>query len=261
MEDSSLHSDGAEGGRGEAKGIPEGGRHEGMMVVRKQEAVNMKSVTELDKLVNNVILHKEFNKVHLKGFNAIWELKHVNEYEPYKELSTKDRWKEMSVKLRLPAEQTCNNSEEDALVFEVNGVFYQPLTDVIVSAFQEIAVGSFHLTPFQLFWKRSEDAPAKCVISKLYNSDAMIAEHQKILAQPHEPNCNLEIVVGAIMLRLDSTYLAMFGTAFLWPIYTYFSNQSKDTQGKPTSFSAHHIAYIPLVSGVKDCHISSLTSL
>ena len=216
--------------------------------------LNMKTVTELDKLVNDIILNEDFDKAHLKGFNAARELKHIDEYEQDKELPAKDRWKETSVKICLPAKRA-NNTSEDAPTFEVNGMFYWPLTDVIVSTFQEAAVESFHLTPFQLFWKHSEDALAKCVISKLYNSDAIIAEHQKILAQPHESDCNLKIVVGAIMLWLDSTHLATFGTASLWPIYAYFGNQSKYTWEKPTSFSAHHIVYIPSMSGVKDCHI------
>jgi Plavaka transposase len=216
---------------------------------------NMKSVTELDKLVNDVILDEDFDKAHLKGFNATRELKRVDEYEQDKELPAKDGWKETSVKISLPAERAHNDSEEDAPTFKVNGVFYRPLTDVIVSAFQEAAVQSFHLTPFRLFWKRSEDAPAERVISELYNSDAMIMEHQKILAQPREPDCSLEIVVGALMLWSDSTHLATFGNASLWPIYMYFGNQSKYTRGKLTSFSAHHIVYIPSVSDVKDCHI------
>lgn len=216
---------------------------------------NTKSVTDLDRLVNDVILTEDFDKGHLEGFNAARELKRMDKYEQHKEFPAKDGWKETSVKLRLPAERARNKSEEDAPEFEVGGVFYRPLTDVIVSAFQEAAAETFHLTPFRLFWQRSENEPAERVISELYNSDAMIAEHQKIQAQPREPGCNLETIVGAIMLWSDSTHLANFGTASLWPIYAYFGNQSKYTRGKPTSFAAHHIAYIPSVSDVEDCGI------
>jgi hypothetical protein len=83
----------------------------------------------------------------------------------------------------------------------------------------------------------------------------MITEHEKIQVQPHEPGCNLETVIGAIMLWSDSTHLASFGTASLWPIYAYFNNQSKYAQGKPTSFATHYIVYIPSVSDVKYCYI------
>ena len=213
---------------------------------------NMKSVAQLDKLVNDVILADDFDKTDLKEFNGARELKRLNEYGEQKNFSSKDGWKEASVKIRLPAERFCHTSESVAPEFEVNGVFYRPLTEVITSAFQEAAAETFHITPFRLFWRRSEDEPAERVISELYNSDAMIEEHQKVQAQPREPGCTLETVVAAIMLWSDSTHLANFGTASLWPIYAYFGNQSKYTRGKPTSFAAHHIAYIPSVSDIWD---------
>jgi len=213
---------------------------------------NMMSVAQLDKLVNEVILADDFDKADLKGFNAARELKRLDEYREHTELPSKDGWKETSVNIRLPAEQVGHTSEGDAPEFEVKGVFYRPLTEVIVSAFQEAAAETFHITPFRLFWQHSEDEPAERVISELYNSDAMISEHQKIQAQPREPGCTLETVVGAIMLWSDSTHLANFGTASLWPIYAYFGNQSKYIRGKPTSFAAHHIAYIPSVSNIWD---------
>jgi hypothetical protein len=217
---------------------------------------NMKSVTELDKLVNDVILADDFDRVHLKGFSAAWELKRLDEYEQHTKFPSKDGWKETSVKIRLPAEKAhLSTSEEKTPEFEVNGVFYRPLIGVIISAFQEAAAETFHITPFRLFWQRSKDEPAERVISELYNSDAMIAEHQKIQVQPREPGCTLETVVGAIMLWSDSTHLTTFGTASLWPIYAYFRNQSKYIRGKPTSFAAHHIAYIPSVSNIQDLSI------
>lgn len=213
---------------------------------------DMKSVAELDKLVNDVILAGDFDKADLKGFNATRESKRLDGHEHHMEFPSKDGWKETSVMIRLPAEKVRHTSEDDAPRFEVDGLFYRPLKDVIVSAFQEATAETFHITPFRLFWQRSEGEPAERVISELYNSDAMISEHQKIQAQPREPGCTLETVVGAIMLWSDSTHLANFGTASLWPIYAYFGNQSKYIRGKPTSFAAHHIAYIPSVSDIQD---------
>jgi len=54
-------------------------------------------------------------------------------------------------------------------------------------------------------------------------------------------------VILALMIWSDSTHLASFGTASLWPIYLYFGNQSKYTRAKPSAFAAHHLAYIPKV--------------
>jgi len=55
------------------------------------------------------------------------------------------------------------------------------------------------------------------------------------------------LIVAAMMLWSDSTHLANFGTASLWPVYLFFGNQSKYTHTKPTSYAAHHVAYLPTV--------------
>jgi len=74
----------------------------------------------------------------------------------------------------------------------------------------------------------------------------MLQEHKKIKGSP-VAGCNLEMVIATIMLWSDSTHLASFGHAALWPIYLFLGNQSKYTQAKPISFAAHHLAYIPKV--------------
>jgi hypothetical protein len=52
---------------------------------------NVKSVTELNELVNEVMLADDFDKAHLNGFNATRELKCLNEYEQQKKFPPKDR--------------------------------------------------------------------------------------------------------------------------------------------------------------------------
>src|SRR5262249_16133986 len=107
---------------------------------------------------------------------------------------------------------------------------------------------SFHLTPFKLFWQSDEDSPPERVLSELYTADAFLEEHEAIRARACEDGCTLETVIAACMLWSDSTHLANFGTASLWAIYMFFGNESKYTRFQPTSFAAHHIAYIPSVS-------------
>ena len=90
--------------------------------------------------------------------------------------------------------------------------------------------------------------PPERIITELYTSNAMLEEYQKINSKPPEvPGCNLETVVAAIMLWSDSTHLASFGNAALWPVYLFLGNQSKYSRVKPNSFAAHHLAYIPKV--------------
>ena len=55
-----------------------------------------------------------------------------------------------------------------------------------------------------------------------------------------------------MMVWSDSTHLAEFGNASLWPIYLFFGNQSKYSRAKPTDFAAHHIAYMPKVDVTAD---------
>ena len=208
---------------------------------------NMKSAGELDHLVNDVILAEDFNTADLQTFSAAKELDRLDEHCNGPEFSKKDSWIETSVKISLPAENVKQKSESETPTLEVEGLFYRPLTEVIKSAFQDPVALSYHLTPFRLFWQHSSDEPPERVITEMYNSDAVIEEHEKIRSQPPVPGCNLETVVASIMLWSDSTHLANFGTAALWPIYAFFGNQSKYTRGKPTSFAAHHIAYIPSV--------------
>ena len=98
-----------------------------------------------------------------------------------------------------------------------------------------------------MFWKPSPESPPERIYSELYTADAFIAEQEKIKQQPQEPGCELETVVASIMLWSDSTHLTSFGNASLWPIYMFFGNLSKYIRAKPTSFAAHHLAYIPKV--------------
>ncbi|THG96656.1 hypothetical protein EW026_g5211 [Hermanssonia centrifuga] len=75
----------------------------------------------------------------------------------------------------------------------------------------------------------SSDAPPQRVFSELYNSDAMNEEYERIKAVPRADGCKLETVIASIMLWSDSTHLAQFGNASLWPIYAFFGNQSNIT--------------------------------
>lgn len=214
---------------------------------------NMKSLAELDSLVQGVLLADDFDQKHLEGFCATRELDRLDKYMDGPGLHSGDGWKESTVKIRLPAEKVKHWSENDAPEFAVPGVYHRSLISVIKSAFQEPIAKTFHYSLFRLLWKPSPNAAPQRVISELYNSDALLAEHEKLQNQPCEPGCTLETAVAAIMLWSDSTHLANFGTASLWPIYGFFGNQSKYPCGMPTAFAAHHLAYIPSVHMLLSC--------
>ncbi|KAG1852171.1 hypothetical protein F4604DRAFT_1933740 [Suillus subluteus] len=214
---------------------------------------NMKSLAELDHLINEVILVKEFDRADLHSFCAAKEVEHLDNYHGDPDnicssFSTSDGWQEMSMKICVPADGVTHESLEDTPEFSVPGLFYHRPLEVIKNAFHEALAEHVHFTPFEQHYLPSPDGPPEHIYSEIYTSPVMLEEHDHICSQPREDGCTLETVVAAIMLWSDSTYLASFGTMSLWLIYLFLGNQSKYIRGKTSAFAAHHIAYIPKLS-------------
>ena len=209
-----------------------------------------KSLGDLDQLVNEVILTEDFNQEELRDFNAMREARRLDGSQSSKStlsfFSAADRWQEATVEICLPCENM-KMAEAEAPKFAVQGLYYRKFTEVLKAAYQEVTASTFHTAPFKLFWKPKEDQPPKRVISEIYTSNAMLEEHAWIQSYHHEPGCNLETVVAAIILWSGSTHLASFRNAALWPVYMFIGNHSKYARAKPSSFAAHHLAYIPKV--------------
>ena len=99
------------------------------------------------------------------------------------------------------------------------------------------------------------DKPEERIYSEIYTGDFWNDEDEKLQsAHQHSPNSHLEAIIVALMIWSDLTSLAQFGNVELWPIYLYIGNQSKYSRCKPTSFAAHHIAYLPKVCSFKVKH-------
>ncbi|PPQ81433.1 hypothetical protein CVT24_001917 [Panaeolus cyanescens] len=213
---------------------------------------NMKSVAEMDRLVDEVIDQPEFDRAHIKGFKAKRILANIDRYlaaaSPF---SPKYGWKVSTVKLPMNCEGVTHHDEKECPTLTVPNVHHRSLVDAIKSALTDESAHQFHYTPFKQYWKPTDNAAPERVITDLYNSDAFYDEHIKLMKRPltvEEANQpRLETAIAAMMLWSDSTHLADFGNASLWPIYLYFGNLSKYTRAKPTSHSAHHIAYIPSI--------------
>ena len=217
-----------------------------------QNGSNSKSAPEIDRLVHEVILSPDFRIEDLNSFSTARELGAIDRYDEQRQdsdstylFSPNDGWIETSIEIPLPCEGFSFKSEDDAPKYRVNGVYYRKPMEIIKATLNDPFIETYHWTPHEEYWKPSKDARAERIYSELYNSDAFIKEHQRI-AQDNV-NRGLETVVLSIMFWSDSTHLANFGTASLWPIYMYFGNQSKYIRSKTTSFSANHLAYIPKV--------------
>ncbi|KAG1773979.1 hypothetical protein EV702DRAFT_1200705 [Suillus placidus] len=141
-----------------------------------------KSLAELDRLVNEVILAADFDRAELKDFGALKESNRLDNYQGDAEdvcssFSASDGWIETGVKIRIPADGVRHATEDAAPLFEVPGLFYRKPLEVIKAAFRESAAEHFHLMPFNMFYQPSDDIPVEKIYGEIYNSPAMLAEH------------------------------------------------------------------------------------
>jgi hypothetical protein len=100
------------------------------------------------------MLHEEFKQVHLHGFSAARENKHLADAAASEQSIPGEPlagWKTGSLKLKLPTPKNCT-AEADAPEFEVPGIMYRPLLNVLVEAFQSPAFLQYHITPFAARW-------------------------------------------------------------------------------------------------------------
>lgn len=235
-----------------------------------------KSIPKINRLVHEVILVDDFDHEHLRGFHAKKETARLDGFlssggEPGPSDSHKRKrptrlnddepapattpappgngWRQMSVFIPLPHTGTQHDSEMDAPVFEVTGVWVRSLVEIVRAVFSSPAALDFHLAPFRLFWKDPDDpsVPTEALYSEIYDSEAMNEEHDKIRATQAEIGDEYESVVAAGLWYSDSSHLANFGLAALWPIYFFFGNLSKHLRSQADWFAAHHLAYIPTV--------------
>lgn len=215
----------------------------------------MKSLGECVKLFS-FLQSNAFQKEDIMGVDFIKETAKLDEYMGFQSSRStkgpltplKDGWRESEITIQVPDGK--DHTDEDSIpTFAVPGLHHRSITAVIRSVFEDpVASRWFHYTPFKSFWKSANtESPVQRVYDEIYSSDAMIEAHMKLQQSPPEPGCELERVVASLMYWSDSTHLANFGTASLWPLYLFFGNQSKWLRGKPRTVSCHHIAYIPQV--------------
>jgi hypothetical protein len=212
---------------------------------------DVKSLSELNSLVKDVILTPDFKTEDFVGFDA---KKEHAVMDSYKESPTEgpspfafdDTWIHGSVEIPLPYDGF-KQSETDAPTFVVK-VYYRKLLDVIKAALAEPAAEQFHTFSFKAFWQPGPDEPDERIYSEAYTGDCWNEKYEKIHARNQQgPHCDREALLVALMIWSDATLLAQFGHAQLWPIYLYIGNQSKYSRAKPSAFAAHHVAYIPKV--------------
>lgn len=108
----------------------------------------------------------------------------------------------------------------------------------------------FHYEPYKLYWEPRGDGHPVRVHGEMYSSDAFIEAHRELQDSPPEPGCDLPRVVAGLMFWSDSTHLASFSDAKLWPLYMYCGNDSKYRRCKPTCNLCSHVAYFHKVTDI-----------
>ncbi|KAG6824796.1 hypothetical protein H0H92_005805 [Tricholoma furcatifolium] len=190
--------------------------------------------------------------IRLHGPLTLSQSTSTNNSLPELPYSTTDNWKTTIVDVPLPLVCTRHRNEQAAPKLSVP-VVHRDLLDVVESLLKDYSFNKYHLRGFKQFWQPSPDKPKQHVYSEVYNTDIFLQMEERL---PTIDGCNLEKIVVPLLIYSDSTHLANFGTASLWPIYLWTGTLSKYTRIKPTSFSAHHLAYLPsILEIIQDIYI------
>ncbi|KIK18270.1 hypothetical protein PISMIDRAFT_14512 [Pisolithus microcarpus 441] len=132
--------------------------------------------------------------------------------------------------------------------YTVNGFYHHSLTLIICEAVTNPAhVQHFHFVPYELQWQPAHRDHDVKVHGELFTSTAFFEAHQELQDSPQEPGCDLPRVIAALMFWSDSTQLAQFGSAKLWPLYVFFGNESKYRRCQPSNHLCSHVAYFQVL--------------
>lgn len=205
---------------------------------------SLKSIAECDRLIKDVLSHPSFRVGDLQNISLRQENARLDEQLH----AQPDGWRESTVKIEVPNGQRHGSPDNPPIpTFSIPGLQHRSFVETIKATWADENATHFHYTPFRQFVQQQPDATSERIYDELYSSDAFLEAHKALQNQPPEPDCSLERVVCALMFWSDSTHLASFGTASLWPVYMFFGNQSKYERCAPSSGACHHVAYIPKV--------------
>ncbi|KAF7970329.1 hypothetical protein HWV62_24352 [Athelia sp. TMB] len=190
-----------------------------------------KSEKEVNRLASDVLSHPEFLVADVAGFSAQAQGKVLDQSDNQESTTAPflaDGWHESSVDISVPLGS--QDKRGFHAPFTVHGLHHRSILSVLKAALADVTARRFHFSPFKRFWK-PPDGPEQRIFDEAYTSDAWLEENEKLQRQPNEPGCKLEKVVLGLGLYSDSTHLASFGIAKLWPLYIYILNLSKYFRG------------------------------
>jgi hypothetical protein len=152
-------------------------------------------------------------------------------------------WTRTPIEVSIPFHR--NTVSPGARTYTVSDFYHRNLTSV----FRERITNNphFHFEPYKLYWQVNDSDHPVRVHGEIDASSAFLEAHEELQESPREPGCDYPRVVVALMFWSDSTHLASFGDAKLWPLYMFMGNESKYRRCKPSHNLCSHIAYFQKV--------------
>jgi hypothetical protein len=187
-------------------------------------------------------------KNSMSSYNPSHESKRLDNYmaDPATALPERNGWKCSTISIPLPCDGI-KKREPVAKQLVIDGVYTQDLVDLLIARYSTCR--HFHYTPFKHLWQPSIAEPPQRLRSNIFSSNAMLdadLDIQCIILPFGEEE--LERIVAPIVFASDSTHLAQFGDASLWPVYQFYGAEDQHIRSMPTIGSCDHIAYVPSVS-------------
>ncbi|PBK93718.1 hypothetical protein ARMGADRAFT_1046004 [Armillaria gallica] len=136
--------------------------------------------------------------------------------------------------------------------FHISNIHHRSLLHILWSMVEDNpASKDFHWHGFEEHWQPPDpNMPSEQVYGELYTSEAFLKAERELLSAVADDD--LPRVIAAFMFWSDAMHVAQFGQAKMWPIYLFFGNLSKYLCCRPSSNSAHHVAFLPSVKcGIK----------
>jgi len=144
-----------------------------MLMNWKDFGTSTKSDTEVNHLVDDVLLDPNFKLDDLRGFNAARENQRSDTAE--KEFPLFNSFQTTDINIEVSS----GTSGLPPGTFAVPELLYRKVTAVIQAAFLSPHASHFHFSPFKLF-HRSPSCKEEWVFSEVYNSDVFIKEHDNV---------------------------------------------------------------------------------
>ncbi|EDQ99528.1 uncharacterized protein LACBIDRAFT_334986 [Laccaria bicolor S238N-H82] len=172
---------------------------------------NLKSLSQLNTLVEDLIMQPDFKQEDFISFSASREAECLYNYtseNPESPFLPKDGWIETSVSISVPADSVKHSSVDAVPKYEVPGLFYRPLVEIIKASFQEPSAEHFNLFPFEEYW------PAQHVtyIPKLGNAfqDWYIKTFGKSATAEVITHCRQELVQAIWRILLGVKFMVAY---------------------------------------------------